>query len=84
MTGEFGVRISQQIYLNAFYDAGNVWASAAAYNPTRLFRGAGLGVAMITPMGPLGLDYAYGFDRTTLGGLPAPGWKLHFRIGNFF
>jgi len=84
MTGEFGVRISQQIYLNAFYDAGNVWASAAAFNPSRLFRGAGLGVAMITPMGPLGLDYAYGFDRTTLGGLPAPGWKLHFRIGNFF
>jgi outer membrane protein insertion porin family len=84
MTGEFGIRISQQIYVSAFYDAGNVWASAAGFNPTRLFRGAGFGASMITPLGPLGLDYAYGFDRNSLAGLPAPGWKLHFRIGNFF
>jgi outer membrane protein assembly factor BamA len=84
MTGEFGVRISQQIYVAGFYDAGNVWASAAAFNPTRLFRGAGFGASMITPLGPLGLDYAYGFDKTDLAGRPTPGWKLHFRIGNFF
>lgn len=84
MTGEFGVRISQQIYTSAFYDAGNVWSSAAAFNPTRLFRGAGFGVSMITPLGPLGLDYAYGFDRTNQLGGSDPGWKLHFRIGNFF
>jgi outer membrane protein insertion porin family len=84
MTGEFGVRISQQIYVAGFYDAGNVWSSAAAFNPTRLFRGAGLGASMITPLGPLGLDYAYGFDKTDLAGRPTPGWKLHFRIGNFF
>ncbi len=84
MTGEFGVRISQQIYMAAFYDGGNVWSSAAGFNPTRLFRGAGLGVSLITPLGPLGLDYAYGFDRTDFAGQPDPGWKLHFRIGNFF
>jgi outer membrane protein insertion porin family len=67
-----------------FYDAGNVWASASGFNPTRLFRGAGVGVALITPLGPLGLDYAYGFDRTDRAGNPRPGWKLHFKIGNFF
>ena len=84
MTGELGLRISQQIYLSWFYDAGNVWANAQSFNPTRLFRGAGLGVSLITPLGPLGLDYAYGFDRVNVLGLPAPGWKLHFRVGNFF
>jgi outer membrane protein insertion porin family len=67
-----------------FYDAGNVWATASAFNPTRLFRGAGFGVALITPLGPLGLDFAYGFDRTDNLGRPKPAWKLHFKIGNFF
>ena len=38
-------------------------------------RGAGLGVQLVTPFGPIGLDYAYGFDKTR------PGWQLHFRMG---
>lgn len=83
-TAEFGARFSQQIYASIFYDAGNVWQNAAGFNPTRLFRGAGIGVALITPLGPLGLDYAYGFDRVDLAGRPAPAWKLHFKVGNFF
>lgn len=84
MTGELGLRLSQMFYLSAFFDAGNVWARAGQYNPTRLFRGAGLGVAIISPLGPIGLDYAYGFDRTDLFGRPDPGWKLHFKLGNLF
>jgi outer membrane protein insertion porin family len=84
MTAEFGARLTPQIYASTFYDAGNVWSTAAAFNPTRLFRGAGFGVAMITPLGPLGLDLAYGFDRTDLLGRPNPEWKVHFKIGNFF
>lgn len=83
-TAEFGFRISQAIYFSFFYDAGNVWATAGGFNPTRLFRGAGFGVSLITPMGPLGLDYAYGFDRVDTLGRPTPGWKLHFKVGNFF
>ena len=83
-TAEFGFRISQAIYASLFYDAGNVWSTAAGFNPTRLFRGAGVGVSLITPMGPLGLDYAYGFDRVGSDGLPAPAWKLHFKVGNLF
>ena len=83
-TAEFGMRLSQMIYVAAFYDAGNVWASAGGFNPTRLARGAGLGVSLITPLGPIGLDMAYGFDKVSATGAPAPGWKLHFRIGNFF
>lgn len=83
-TAEFGARFSQQLYAAVFFDAGNTWSTPAAYSPTRLFRGAGIGVSLVTPLGPLGLDYAYGFDRTDQLGRPAPGWKLHFKIGNFF
>jgi outer membrane protein insertion porin family len=84
MTGELGMRVSQMLYLSTFFDAGNVWARPALYDPTRLFRGAGLGAAVISPLGPLGIDYAYGFDRVDANGRPAPGWKLHFKLGNFF
>ena len=84
MTAEVGMRLSQMFYVNGFYDAGNLWNRPGQYNPTRLFRGAGVGLAVISPLGPLGLDLAYGFDRTNLLGQPDPAWKLHFRLGNFF
>jgi outer membrane protein insertion porin family len=83
-TTEFGMRVSQALYLSLFYDAGNVWDTPGQFSPTRLFRGAGIGVAVLSPLGPIGLDYAYGFDRVDLLGNPAPGWKLHFRLGNIF
>ncbi len=84
MTGEIGARLSQMFYVSAFVDAGNVWARASEFNPTRLFRGAGIGLNIISPLGPIGIDWAYGFDRTDAFGKPAPGFKLHFKLGNFF
>ena len=84
MSGELGMRVSQMLYLSTFFDAGNVWQRPAQFDPTRLFRGAGVGAAVISPLGPLGIDYAYGFDRVDLNGNPKPGWKLHFKLGNFF
>lgn len=83
-TTEFGMRLSQALYLSLFYDMGNVWATPGRFSPTRLFRGAGIGVAVLSPLGPIGLDYAYGFDRVDFLGNPAPAWKLHFRLGNIF
>lgn len=84
LTGETGVRLSQMFYVYSFFDAGNIWARAAQFSTARLFRGAGVGLAMISPLGPLGLDLAYGFDKVDALGHPDPGWKLHFRLGNFF
>ncbi|HYT69779.1 MAG TPA: outer membrane protein assembly factor BamA [Gemmatimonadales bacterium] len=84
VSGEIGARLSQMFYVSAFYNAGNVWARAGQFNPTRLFRGAGVGVSIISPLGPIGIDWAYGFDRIDVLGRPAPGWKLHFKLGNFF
>ncbi len=88
-TAELGLRVNSSLYVNAFFDAGNVWRRASDFNPTRLFRGAGIGVSTITPLGPLGLDYAYGFDRTsrdpTTGIIrSAPKWQFHFRLGQMF
>ena len=75
MTTELAMRLGSQMSASVFMDAGNVWRSTAEIDPTRLFRGVGLGVQLVTPFGPIGLDYAYGFDKTT------PGWQLHFRLG---
>jgi outer membrane protein insertion porin family len=84
MSGEIGARLSQMFYVAAFFDAGNVWARAGEFDPTRLYRGAGLGLSIISPLGPIGIDWAYGFDRTDEFGRAAPAFKLHFKLGNFF
>jgi outer membrane protein insertion porin family len=83
-TVEAGARISQSLYLSTFFDAGNVYRSARQWDPTRLFRGAGFGAAVISPLGPIGVDLGYGFDRVDGDGNPDPGWQLHFKLGNFF
>lgn len=80
-TGEIGARISQALYFNTFVDAGNVWSTPAEFNPTHLFRGVGIGVSLLSPLGPIGIDYAYGFDRRDLAGNRDPGWKFHFKLG---
>jgi outer membrane protein insertion porin family len=83
-TVEAGARISGALYLDTFLDAGNVYRDARQYDPTRLFRGAGFGAAVVSPLGPLGIDIAYGFDKVDVFGRPAPGWQLHFKLGNTF
>jgi outer membrane protein insertion porin family len=83
-TIEAGARVSQSLYVDGFFDAGNVYRSARQWDPTRLFRGAGFGAAVISPLGPIGIDLGYGFDKTDGQGHPKPGWQLHFKLGNFF
>ena len=83
-TVEGGARISQSLYVSTFFDAGNVYRTARQWDPTRLFRGAGVGAAIVSPLGPIGIDLGYGFDRTDAKGAPKPGWQVHFRLGNFF
>ena len=74
-TTEIAMRVGAQMSLSLFVEAGNVWRGASEINPTQLFRGAGVGAQLVTPFGPFGLDYAYGFDKLN------PGWQLHFRLG---
>ncbi len=77
-TGEVRAVINANVGLAAFFDAGNLWADPRDFNSSKLYRGAGFGVQLMTPFGPIGLDYAYGFDKTE------PGWQLHFKMGPNF
>jgi len=78
LSAQYAIRFNDNISVGLFYDAGNVWRDPGDMNPTRLARGAGLGLTLVTPFGPLGLDYAYGFDKVP------PGWQLHFKFGQLF
>lgn len=75
MSAEYAARLGGQVGIHVFFDAGRVWSEPSQFDPSSMFRGAGLGMQIVTPFGPIGLDYAYGFDR------PTPGWQLHFRMG---
>ena len=77
-TGEYKAVLNSNLGLSAFYDIGNLWHGPRDINTSRLYRGAGFGVQLVTPFGPIGLDYAYGFDK------PNPGWQLHFKMGPNF
>jgi outer membrane protein insertion porin family len=75
LSSEFAMRFQDNMSLSLFYDAGNLYRSASAINPSKLLRGAGIGAMIVTPFGPIGLDYAYGFDKDR------PSWQLHFKFG---
>jgi len=83
-TAELGLRVSQMLYFDAFYDAGNLWERPRDFDPTRLFRGAGFGASLVTPLGPLGIDLGYGFDRVDAQGRRDPKWQVHFKFGQIF
>jgi outer membrane protein insertion porin family len=83
-SAELGLRLNQQLGLSVFYDVGNIWSRPTEFDPTRVFRGAGFGGAVVTPLGPLGVDLGYGFDRRDATGKKAPGWQVHFKFGQLF
>lgn len=79
VSGEYAIRVSDMLSVSIFGDAGNVWSDVQHVDPSKLFRGAGVGATLVTPfLGAIGVDAAYGFDR------PDPGWEFHFRFGNAF
>jgi len=79
VSGEYALRVSDMLSLHVFGDAGNVFNDVQEFDPTRLFRGAGVGGTIVTPfLGAIGVDAAYGFDK------PKPGWELHFKLGTGF
>ena len=77
-TAEYKMVVNGNIGVATFFDAGNLWNGPEEIDTSRMFRGAGFGVQLVTPFGPIGLDYAYGFDK------PEPGWQLHFKMGPNF
>lgn len=71
-------------YLLAFAEAGNVFANLEKTNPFDLRRSAGFGARiLINPVGLIGFDLGYGFDRPLVDG-SEPKWTFHFQFGKGF
>jgi len=85
ITAEEEIKITQQVYGVLFAEAGNVWQDLNDIDLSKLRRSVGFGVRLETPMGPLGLEFGYGFDQTDNAGNKLPGkWVPHFRFGTFY
>lgn len=74
-----------------FMDAANTWNDFSAYNPTQLYRSAGLGIRLFLPIvGMLELTYGYNFDEfVPLSGLSGKHdgsnrWYFQFSLGQGF
>ncbi|KAB2846298.1 MAG: outer membrane protein assembly factor BamA [Melioribacteraceae bacterium] len=72
------------IYVLAFAEAGNVFLDLKRTDFFDLKRSVGLGARLlIQPVGLIGFDYGYGFDRKTVDG-QEPQWIFHFQFGKGF
>ena len=78
---------STSIYALAFLEGGNAWQDVKKFNPLNMKRSAGVGVRILLPMvGLMGIDWAYGFQKTISGytGKRAGGSQFRFIIGQEF
>ncbi|MEW6653722.1 MAG: outer membrane protein assembly factor BamA [Bacteroidota bacterium] len=87
LTTEFRVALAMEpipIYLIAFAEGGNVYKNLKNANFFDLKRSVGVGARiMLNPIGLIGFDYGYGFDRMSVDG-KAPQWMFHFQFGKGF
>lgn len=69
------------LYVLAFAEAGNVWRDMKDVNIFDLKRSVGFGArVLINPIGMIGFDFGYGFDRKSVSGYD-PQWIFHFQFG---
>ncbi len=72
------------IYGLAFLEGGNAWSETKKFNPFDMKRSGGAGVRIFLPMvGLMGIDWAYGFDKTLSTGVNG-GSQFHFILGQEF
>ncbi len=72
------------LYLLAFAEAGNVWRNMKDVSLFDLRRAVGVGARiLINPIGLIGFDLGYGFDRKAVSGQD-PAWIFHFQFGRGF
>ena len=72
------------LYLLTFAEAGNVFESFEKTDIFDMVRSVGFGARiLINPIGLIGFDFGYGFDRQAVEGLP-PEWLFHFQFGKGF
>ncbi len=72
------------LYLLTFVEAGNVYNDILTTDLFSLRRSAGVGARiLINPIGLIGFDLGYGFDRKAVNGKD-PAWLFHFQFGKGF
>jgi outer membrane protein insertion porin family len=72
------------IYLLVFAEAGNTYFDLNQADFFDLRRSVGVGARiLINPLGLIGFDYGYGFDRQLVDGQD-PQWIFHFQFGKGF
>ena len=73
---EVGRSLGRILRLVAFFDAGNVYNPGNQFDFGDLRRSAGVGFRLITPVGPIRLDYGFKLDRRRGESLGALGFLL--------
>lgn len=78
---ELRIPLGETFATALFVDAGNLWVDPAAVDPLKMRLGAGSGVRINTPIGPLALDYGVNLQRREA--LAEDFGALHFSVGLF-
>ncbi len=60
---EYTLPIVKNLKGAVFYDVGNVWSKVSDFASGNFKSGAGLGVRIKTPIGPIKLDYGFPLDQ---------------------
>jgi outer membrane protein assembly factor BamA len=84
--------LPQQLYLLAFFDAGNswlTWEDFTDFNSWKVYKSVGFGFRLAVPgIGTIGFDFGYPLDsrveNLVTGELAPKKWKPHFQIGTTF
>jgi outer membrane protein insertion porin family len=72
------------LWFLVFAEAGNVWLNFQSTDIFNLRRSVGFGARiLINPVGLIGFDFGYGFDRKEVDGRD-PSWLFHFQFGKNF
>jgi outer membrane protein assembly factor BamA len=80
MTAEIRRDIWGPVALAAFCDAGNVWRNEHVWQPLNLYPSAGVGLLVVTPVGPIRVDYAYQLRLNPYH--EKNRWAIHFTLGS--
>lgn len=79
---EYTIPLVDFIKLAAFFDAGNVWPKVEDFLSGELKSGAGAGLRVKTPIGPINLDY--GYPLTDEPGEEGRSGKFYFSVSRGF
>jgi outer membrane protein insertion porin family len=60
---EYTVPLVDFVKLATFFDTGNVWSKMSDFASGQFKSGAGFGLRVKTPIGPVSLDYGFPFDK---------------------